>query len=258
MEELSEDYLFEKFRMECYHLLRKENYSLVRKKIENFLEKYPLKISEENYFYFNNKFEENFYFIFFIHSKYVNVSQKEDVLKNYKILKYDYPFILAAYGETLIEFDEFSKAKYFLELANKISPFDIGILRQLLRIYCIELDREKIEEIFNYALDIVYDEYYLFYIYEFLSEYYLQINQIEIGNLLSQIAKEESFNVAEKHYIKDLFNKYDINLGFNEELISHMEYIVNLLNKKGDFTESYLLNQDCADLKRFNRKFKYY
>ena len=65
LEELSEDYLFEKFRMECYHLLRKENYSLVRKKIENFLEKYPLKISEKNYFYFNNKFEENYYFIFF-------------------------------------------------------------------------------------------------------------------------------------------------------------------------------------------------
>lgn len=245
--------------MECYHLFRKGNYSLVKEKIENFLEKYPLEnISEDNYFYFNNKFEENYFFIFFIHSKYANFSQKGNVLKNHKILKYDYPFIFATYGETLMKFDEFSKAKYFLELANKSNPFDIGILLRLVKIYCIELNKEKIEEIFNYALDVVYDEYYLFYIYEFLAEYYSKINQIEISELLSKIAEEESFNVADKDYIKNLFNKYNLNLGFNEELISQMEHIVNVLDQKGDFTESYLLYQDCSDLKMFNRKFKYF
>lgn len=223
---------------------RDNNYEQIKIDVEDFLDKNHFNNENCEYHYFKSELEEILFDSLISH---------ED---NVVVLKEDYVAILNIYSNALFELGHYSKAKSVLKLARDINPFDIDVLINLVRIYDVELNYECIYLILMDALKIVYDIDDLLRIYRVLGQYFYQIGEKKIGNLLLNLISYDSFKKFDINELKILFAKYGIQLGFNEELLSAYQFYYGLVRKKGDFTREYIVYQDYWELCEFNEMFE--
>ena len=164
------------------------------------------------------------------------------------IIDKDYPRVLNTYSSILLELDEYNRAKNYLKLAGNLNPLNIPIILNQVRICDYETNPQEIKRLLEKALKIVHDKDYLFMIYKSLADYYKQICEIEVSKELFKLGNG-NIDVD-----KNLLSSYNVQLGFNPEILSIMLYASDLADKKGDFSESYLIYQDYYELKEFNEK----
>ncbi|MBE6511317.1 MAG: hypothetical protein J6B73_09430 [Methanobrevibacter sp.] len=189
-------------------LKRKRKWNSSKKVLEDFLESHPLSTDcDYEYHYFSKPIEKTIFLELF-------EPEKEII-----ILKDNFHDIFIDYASILLMFDEFSKAKSYLKFAHDLNPVNKSSLFMLANIFDNEYDGDLVEKTLKNVLNIAQDTYDLFQTYERLSKYYETIHEYEISNLLGELSKKKSFESFDKTYVKNLFNEYNIQLGFNPKIV---------------------------------------
>ena len=197
-------------------LQRKSEWDSSKEVLEDFLENHPLPLDDDyEYHYFSTPIEKTIFFELF------------EPKKKVRILKDNYYDIFIRYASVLRLFDDNSKAKSYLKLAHDLNPVSTLPLFILAKIFDDEYEADLVEKTLKNALAIAQDTYDLFQTYEELAKYFKTIHEDEISRLLFELNIHKSFESFDKEYVKNLFNRYDIPLGFNPKIVDiyHKNYV---------------------------------
>lgn len=231
---------FNKFSKGLIKYYRNNDFKSLRCDLEEFLNEHWLNFDEGiEYYYFDSFTDEIIFDTLF---------KTND---NVKIIENNHPLIFSMYGSVLMNFNEYSKAKAYFKLANKINPLNIRYIIDMAKIYDVEGNGKAVKSSLDYALSVVHDEFDLFDIYEYYAMYFKQIGELDFSKILFSLKNKKSLNNYDSDYLINQFDKYNVSLGFETRILNVVQYASSLVSY--DFDKSYDLYYDYLDLYEFNQ-----
>ena len=198
-----------------------------------------------DYYHFSNPLEELLFSVYIDNGEVKTLGMDEPLDEIYHI----YSIAHAVKGD-------FESSLKYLKIANQINPVSAPILMKLCETYQ-QMHQE--EKLIDYVCDIfkyTYDRELLISNYFKLADYYFHTNQkLELYDHLFNFFLFLKSGDEEKPVKDDIkyFKKHNVPVGFNEEIISMLLYLIDVHNKQGMPNAAEYFKNMLKDIVEFNK-----